>query len=64
MCKTPELPPTPTAIEPPKAANDAVTRAGGRARDRLRSQSGRSGTILTQGGAGGASTGSKSLLGG
>lgn len=65
MCKVPDPPPPPTPVEPPKAAGDAVQRAGNRARDRLRSLSGRRGTILTPlgGGAAGVSTTSKTLLG-
>lgn len=64
MCKVPDPPPPPTPVEPPKAAGDAVQRAGNRARDRLRSQSGRRGTILTSpgGAVGGFATG-KTLLG-
>ena len=62
MCGTPDVPPPPTPVEPPKAANDAVTRAGGRTRDKLRSQAGRSGTILTNG-PGTTATAGKSLLG-
>ena len=64
MCKVPDPPPPPTPVEPPKAAGETVQRAGNRARDRLRSLSGRRGTVLTVlSGAGETNIGRKTLLG-
>lgn len=64
MCKVPDPPPSPTPVEPPKAAGETVQRAGNRARDRLRSLSGRRGTVLTAlSGAGETNIGRKTLLG-
>lgn len=63
MCKVPDPPPPPTPVEPPKAASDAILQAGNRARDRIRSLSGRRGTILTRLGGSSPITTNKTLLG-